>query len=101
MGVPTLTVMGATPVRRFGASIQAHLGLDEFIAKDAEDFVRKGVRIAKKIDRLAALRAGMRQRFRDCPAGQPATVASAFSRATRVMWQRWCAGLPPEPFKVD
>jgi predicted O-linked N-acetylglucosamine transferase (SPINDLY family) len=101
MGVPTLTVLGATPVRRFGASIESHLGLREFVAGNAGEFVRKGVALAGDIDRLAALRAGLRQRFRESPVGQPATFAAAFSRALRLMWRRWCAGLPAEAISVD
>jgi len=40
----------------------------------------------------------LRERFAQSPIGQPALVAAGLERALRTMWQRWCAGLPPEHF---
>lgn len=98
MGVPTLAVAGNTPAGRYGAAIMGQMGLDNFVANDLPDFVRKGVYWANHLEELAELRAGMRQRFSQSPAGQPDLIAKAFTSALRTMWQRWCQGLPPESF---
>jgi predicted O-linked N-acetylglucosamine transferase (SPINDLY family) len=98
MGVPTLTIAGATPAARQGASILGQLGLGEFAAADAAEFVIKGVQWAGRLHELAELRASLRDRWQASPAGQPAIIADALEHALRRMWTRWCAGLPPESF---
>lgn len=100
MGVPTLTLAGATPAGRSGASILAHVGLESFVAHDARDFVEKGMSWAERRDELAAIRGGLRERFLQSARGQPALVAEGVARALRTMWQRWCAGLPAESFEI-
>jgi predicted O-linked N-acetylglucosamine transferase (SPINDLY family) len=101
MGVPTLTVAGGTAASRAGAAVLGRVALDGFAADDADDFVRKGVAWADNLPALADIRAGMRDRFATSAVGQPAVIAAAFERALRVMWQRWCAGMPAESFSFD
>lgn len=101
MGVPTLSVAGDTPARRQGTAILSHAGLRDFIAKDTAEFQKKAVRLARKVPKLARLRAGLRRRMAASAIGQPAVVAKALEGALRVMWRRWCAGLPPASFKID
>lgn len=100
MGVPTLTLAGPTAASRSGASILGHVGLEAFVARDAADFVARGMAWSRQLDELAALRAGLRERFMRSPRGQPALVAAGVARALRLMWQRWCAGLPARAFEV-
>ena len=100
MGVPTLTIAGETAPRRQGAAILAHMGLEAFIARDAEDFVQKGLYWASNLPALVSLRAGLRERFAKSAIGQPVVVATGLERAFRIMWQRWCMGLPAEAFDV-
>ncbi|HCI14196.1 MAG: hypothetical protein A2063_02480 [Gallionellales bacterium GWA2_60_142] len=101
MGVPTLTLVGETPAARSGASILGQAGLDEFVVRDAADFVERGKYWAGHLSELSELRAGLRERFAQSAAGQPGVVAENIERALRAMWRRWCAGLPPESFRVD
>jgi predicted O-linked N-acetylglucosamine transferase (SPINDLY family) len=98
MGVPTLTVAGPTPAARQGAAILGQLGLDEFIAADTADFVAKGRYWAGHLAELAAVRAGLRDRWRQSPGRQPELIAAALERVLRHMWARWCLGLGPESF---
>jgi len=105
MGVPTLTLAGGTIPGRTSAGILGHVGLEAFIAYDAADFVQKGLALTgnSATGNLAALsdiRAGLRERFAKSAMGQPAVVATGVERALRIMWQRWCAGLPAESFEV-
>jgi predicted O-linked N-acetylglucosamine transferase (SPINDLY family) len=101
MGVPTLAVAGGTPAGRYGAAIMGQMGLSTFVANDLQDFVRKGVYWATHLEELAELRAGMRQRFAQSAVGQPDLIAQALVSALRSMWQRWCEGLPAQPFTVS
>lgn len=98
MGVPTLTLAGSTPASRLSAANLGHLGLTEFVADSAQEFVEKGLYWSTHLDALADLRAGLRARWLAAPARQTAFVADGIERALRHMWRRWCAGLPPESF---
>lgn len=100
MGVPTLTLPGGTVPSRGSSRSLAHLGLESFIARDADDFVRKGIDWASRIPELAALREEMRARCLRSPMFQPEVVAHSLSRALRIAWRRWCDGLPPVAFEV-
>jgi predicted O-linked N-acetylglucosamine transferase (SPINDLY family) len=100
MGVPTLTLAGPTPASRQGAAIVGQLGLDEFIAADAADFVSRGVAWTNRLSALADLRAELRTRWQRSPARRPEVIATGLEGALRHMWMRWCAGLPPESFSV-
>jgi protein O-GlcNAc transferase len=100
MGVPTLSLAGKTAPGRLSASLLRHVGLDAFVAENAEDFVRKGQSWASDLDALADVRAGLRERCKRSPTFRPEICASAVESALRTMWQRWCAGLPPQAFEV-
>jgi predicted O-linked N-acetylglucosamine transferase (SPINDLY family) len=100
MGVPTLTLAGATMAGRVGAGVLGHVGLDAFVAPDATAFEAQGASWAQRLPELAQLRAGLRDRFAQSAIGQPARVAAGLERALRTMWQRWCAGLPAASFEA-
>jgi len=101
MGVPTLTIAGASPQGRAGAGILGNLGLHDFIAADADDFVARARHWDQRHAELAALRAGLRDRLARSPGGQPAVFAHYFDQALRRMWSRWCQGLPPQAFAYE
>ncbi|MGK5077180.1 tetratricopeptide repeat protein [Janthinobacterium sp. HLX7-2] len=101
MGVPTLTIAGNTLLSRVGATIMGYLGLQQFIAHDLDDLIQKGKDLANDLDALVELRMSMRTRLANSPAGQPALIAAGLDNALRTIWQRWCAGLPAEPFEAD
>jgi predicted O-linked N-acetylglucosamine transferase (SPINDLY family) len=98
MGVPTLTIAGATSMGRACAGILEHMGLDKFIATNPADFVAKGIYWANHLAELAAVRAGLRDRQQQSPGGKPELIAAHLEVAFRHMWRRWCAGLAPESF---
>lgn len=101
MGVPTLCLAGETPASRFGATELHHLGLDEFIATSAEDFVGKGRYWAENIPALSDVRQGMRARFRTSPLAQYADFADNFETMLRTMWERWCIDLPAVALTIE
>jgi predicted O-linked N-acetylglucosamine transferase (SPINDLY family) len=100
MGVPTLTLPGLTVPARSGATAMSHAGLTQFVAHDADDFVRRGAALANDVPALAALREGMRERCLASPMFQPEAIAQSVSAALRTMWHRWCDGLPAESFET-
>ena len=76
------------------------MGLTDWVAGDAEDFVLRAVGWARRLDELAGLRAGMRDRLLSSPLRQPEAVARGLEVALRVMWRHWCEGLAAESFEV-
>lgn len=101
MGVPLLTVAGATMPGRVSAAVLEHLELHAMIARDGDDFVEKGVYLANSLPLLTTLRASMRELLARSALGQPEVIAIGLEGALRAMWQRWCAGLPAATFEVE
>ena len=94
MGVPLITLRGERFVGRMGASILTAAGLDEFIAESPDDYVAKAVALASDLPRLAALRAGMRQRLERSPVCDGARFARGLEATYRAMWREWCRTQP-------
>lgn len=101
MGVPTLTLVGATPAAGVGRAILSHIDLqDRFCTYDPDDFVAKGKWLAGNLDYLNNLRVSLRGRMIASPLLQPHIVAEGVELAIRHAWHRWCAGLPAVSFEV-
>jgi protein O-GlcNAc transferase len=100
MGVPTLTTIGPTNPSHAALAYLAHLGLSSFLADDDASFVNLGVFLSQNLPTLAALRAGMRERFTSSVVGYPGVVAAGLELALRKMWVHWCEGKAPEAIRV-
>ncbi|HEX2567778.1 MAG TPA: tetratricopeptide repeat protein [Burkholderiales bacterium] len=91
MGVPVVTLRGATHVARAASSILASVGLDELIAETPEAYVSTALGLARDTARLRALRSGLRERMR----GSPLMDAQGFTRSLEAaycaMVERWRA----------
>jgi predicted O-linked N-acetylglucosamine transferase (SPINDLY family) len=96
MGVPMLTMRGARGSGRMSASILSAVGLDDFIAETADDFVAIAVRAASDPARLATLRAELRDRMRRSPLCDATHFTANFESALRDMWRRWCQSEPSQ-----
>lgn len=101
MGIPTLTLAGGGMAGRTGAAILGHAHLESFVAHDTEEFMQKGITLAADLAALSHIRMDLRERFARSAMGQPAAIAAGVERAFNIMWQRWCADLPPESFEVS
>jgi protein O-GlcNAc transferase len=62
MGVPVVSLMDRPPVGRFGASILHAVGLDDWSKSDLDAYVACAIEAASDLDRLARLRASLRDR---------------------------------------
>ncbi len=90
MGVPVITWRGDRFVGRVSESILTTAGVSEFVATSAEDYVDKAVNLAADLPRLAALRAGLRDRVVQSPLCDAARFTRGLEDAYRTMWTRWC-----------
>ena len=100
MGVPVVTLAGMRRSERVSTGNLARVGLEDWSVTSLDAYVERAVRAANDLAGLAALRAGMRERITGSPLRQASNVARSLEFAFRVMWQRWCAGQPPEAFTV-
>lgn len=90
MGVPVVTLAGRTHVSRVGASILNRVGLADLVAESGDDYVQKAVQLARDVERLGALRAGMRERMRSSPLLDADGFTRALENAYDKIWERWC-----------
>lgn len=90
-GVPVVTLPGATSASRSSASLLSALGLADWIARDADDYVAIVRRAAQATESLALLRARLPARLRAsalCDAGRFTRQLEGLLRGA---WHTWCA----------
>ncbi|MBC8012350.1 MAG: glycosyltransferase, partial [Burkholderiales bacterium] len=81
MGVPVLTLPGARHSARVTSSLLAQVGLPEFIATSADDYVHRAATLAAAPDRLAHLRSTLRARLAASPLGDVRAYARRLEAA--------------------
>ena len=101
MGVPVVTLQGPSRSHCQSAAVLGRMGLQDWVTQREADFVALAVKWANAPLALSAVRAGLRERWQTAPLRQPAKVARGLEQALRVMWQRWCAGLPAADFEIS
>lgn len=104
MGVPVLSLRGATLASRAGASLLLPLGLSDWVVDRREDYLRYACAIAADPTRLDTLRAALRDRLAASPHGDAAGFAQAFLAACQTLvpafGSRVLTGSPPVPEPV-
>jgi predicted O-linked N-acetylglucosamine transferase (SPINDLY family) len=63
MGVPVVTLAGCMHPGRVGVSLLGKVGLEEWVARDEEEYLAVAIRHAADLTGLQALRSGMRDRL--------------------------------------
>ena len=91
MGVPVVSLYGSTFVGRAGTSLLNAAGLGELVGTSVEDYVVIATRLAGDIDRLQAMRSGMRERLAASPLCDAERFTLALEERYRSMWSGWCA----------
>lgn len=87
MGVPVLSLHGDRFLSLSAKSIAHHAGLPDWVAVDKNDYVAKAVAFTSNLERLAALRSGLRQQVLASPLFDAARFARNFEDALWGMWQ--------------
>src|SRR5205085_4258705 len=75
-------------------------GMPQYIATDAKDFLQKGLAVCADLGALAALRAGLRDKFVLPSSDVMTAIADGVEHSLRMMWERWCDGLPAASFEA-
>lgn len=91
MGVPVVAWAGGRPCARSGASLLAAVGLADWVAATADEYVALAANWARNPAELSALKAGLRARMQQSPLMDEADFARAWLAVVRSAWQHWCA----------
>jgi predicted O-linked N-acetylglucosamine transferase (SPINDLY family) len=89
MGVPVITCPGETFASRHSLSHLSNVGLTETIARDLDEYVELAVSLAADQPRLAALRAGLRERMAASPLCDGKRFAANLTSMLRDVWEQW------------
>jgi predicted O-linked N-acetylglucosamine transferase (SPINDLY family) len=87
MGVPTVTLVWDTVVGRAGLSQAKNLGLDELIAESPAEFCARAVALGSDLERLASLRATLRERLERSPLMDGRRFARNFEQTLRALFR--------------
>jgi predicted O-linked N-acetylglucosamine transferase (SPINDLY family) len=87
MGVPVVTLVGATPPGRAGADILSTISLPDLVARSADEFVEIASNLANDGPRRSTIRAMLRDRMRESPLMGAQQFAADVERAYRTMWE--------------
>lgn len=91
MGVPVITLQGDRFLSRTAESIAHNVCLADWVASDEEDYVAKAVAHTADLQRLASLRAGLRQQVLASPLFDAPRFARSFEQVLWGMWKKYCA----------
>ena len=92
MGVPIVSMTGATALSRSCTPMLRAAGLDDLLVDSDEAFVDVAARYAADVPRRAALRRELRQTFLGSPICDERRFVANFEGATRHLWKAYCAG---------
>ena len=87
MGVPTITFAGDTLLSRQGAGVLSAAGQGDWVAGSVAEYITKAVALAGDVNRLAELRAGLREHAGASPLFDAKRFARNFEDALWGMWQ--------------
>lgn len=90
MGVPVVTLQGATHASRMAASAIQAAGFPELIAESPDRYVEICTTLAADREKLAGLRAGLRARMRASPLMDAAGFTKALELEYRRLWRAYC-----------
>jgi len=100
VGVPVLTVTGATPQSRNGATLLNAIGLAELITDSLSDYEELAFTLAGDRDRLRALAARLKQNRDTTPLFNSTRLTRHLERAYEMMWQNYMDGAAPQMIDV-
>lgn len=86
MGVPTVTLGGATMLQRIGVSLLTCAGLEDWIAWSEEEYVALALRRANDREGLTRLRASLRDQVAATALFDPVRFAGRFEHALVALW---------------
>ena len=91
MGVPVISLSGASHGARFGCSLLQNAGLPELCASSTEEYIEKAVLLAGQPELLAGLHQSLRTLLAASPVMDGAAYLRDLEAAYKTIWQRYQA----------
>ena len=91
MGVPMVAIEEERMISRQTSSMLRMVGGEAFIAATRDEYVALAVQWSQQRDRLAAVRASLRERMRVSPLCDGVLFTRNLEVALRDVWRRYCA----------
>ena len=95
MGVPVITLRGATATARAGVSLLHAVGHPEWIADSPEQYAEIAATLAGDAGRLSDLRRDLRRQMLASPLCNAGAFARQMEAAFLAMWEHACPLTPP------
>ena len=99
MGVPVISLRGNRHAARVGDSLLSAVGLRELVADDVAGYVSRAASLASDLDRLAGLRAGLREQMGRSPLRDEQGFTRALEATYLEVWKRKLAAAVARPPK--
>jgi len=90
MGIPVITLQGASFSSCIGAGLLQTVGVGEWIADTPDRYIEIAAQLGGNIGGLATLREGLRARVAASSLCDADTFAHNLEQVYRVMWRKWC-----------
>ncbi len=92
MGVPVVTLAGATAFSRNSIGPLTEVGLGNLVAATPARYVEIATSLTENLPWLAATRSALRSRMQASPLRDEKAFVSHMERAYRAMWRNYCSG---------
>lgn len=99
-GVPLLALSGDTFAARVSGSLLRAVGLPELVAQSLDDYLALALQLAREPALLGAYRARLAKNRMNAPLFDSTRFTRHLEAAYLAIWQRHCAGLPPDHFDI-
>lgn len=90
MGVPTITLLGASHAGRVSASLLHAIGAPQYIAHDHDAYIRLAADAYAAGKRSAAQRTQLRDQLAASPLCDEQAYANKIANAFQTLWRAWC-----------
>jgi predicted O-linked N-acetylglucosamine transferase (SPINDLY family) len=90
MGVPVVAKLGHSAPSRLSGAILTSIGMGDWVAQSADDYVALAVKFAAMPDFLTALRRELPTKIAAARSGNGLLYTQAVERAYRTMWEDYC-----------
>ena len=90
MGVPVVAKLGHTAPSRLSGAILTSVGMENWVAENADDYVALAVKFAGMRDFLTSLRRELPAKVAAAPSGNAVLYTRSVEQAYRTMWEGYC-----------
>lgn len=92
MGVPILTKKGDHPYSKMGESLNKNIGMEDWIAKDNEDYVSKAIYFSRDINQLSLIKKNLIRKIPSTSSFNSSIFTGQFKNELWKIWEEYSNG---------